>query len=197
VSRTPALCVLPQLPLDVQHCSSWLVEQLAALHPQQPHEQEQQTCVVCCDQGYLHHLPELQTAVQQAYAGPLQLLFAHSAPTELWPQDSVQDSSSSSSEEGSQQPAQVPTGGLLWQLPCGHNNSSSSSGDGGDRRCTQPLMVWLGPTTSPALTHLQLSFADHTWLLLHPVSQAVTQGLSAGLDRLLKRRCVGLGGLGS
>lgn len=63
----------------------------------------------------------------------------------------------------------------MWQLP----DSSSSSPD---------CMLWLGPPSSPALTHLQLSHASCPWLLLDPDGQGTTEGLSPGLDRLLKRR---------
>lgn len=64
----------------------------------------------------------------------------------------------------------------MWQLP---DSSSSSSPD---------CMLWLGPPSSPALTHLQLSHASCPWLLLDPDGQGTTEGLSPGLDRLLKRR---------
>jgi diphthamide biosynthesis protein 2 len=161
-------------------------------------------CVICTDQGYLHQLAELQQAVQQAYTGAMQLLFAQSAPTELWPHQhpaaaaspagaanaaaaaaagsncckgSAAEAASAQSSQQQQAAARafVPTGGLLWQLP----SSSSSS---------LPRMVWLGPPSSPALTHLQLSHASCPWLLLDPDSQGVSHGLSPGLDRLLKRR---------
>jgi diphthamide biosynthesis enzyme Dph1/Dph2-like protein len=49
-------------------------------------------------------------------------------------------------------------------------------------------MVWLGPPSSSALTHLQLSFASCRWLLLDPETQGIAKGLSPGLDRVLKRR---------
>jgi diphthamide biosynthesis protein 2 len=167
-------------------------------------------CVICTDQGYLHHWAELQQAVQQAYSGPMQLLFAQSAPTELWPQQhpaaaaaanaagavnaaaaaaagaagssccngSAAEAALAQTSQQQQAPARapVPTGGLLWQLPSSSSSSSS------------PQMVWLGPPSSPALTHLQLSHASCPWLLLDPDSQGVSHGLSPGLDRLLKRR---------
>lgn len=195
--------MLPKHPLNVQQTSTWLVQQLAQLHEQvqadcspgsQPQQQVQY--VICTDQGYLHQLPELQQAVQQSYSGPMQLVFAQSAPTELWPQQDpaaaaaaacaagsscCNGSAAEAASAGNSQPSQaaatarVPTGGLLWQQP----SSSSSS---------LPQMVWLGPLSSPALTHLQLSHASCTWLLLDLDSQGVSQGLSPGLDRLLKRR---------
>jgi hypothetical protein len=231
VSRTPALCVLPKRDLNVQQTSTWLVQQLAQLHEQvqatcstdsNPQEQQQQqpVCITCSDQGYLHQLEQLQEAVQAAYSGPLQLVFAQSAPTELWPQKAAADgaaahpqaaagacpsgdgccikgtceetqpsSSSSSSPSGSaaapeqcsQSTATVPIGGLVWHLPGDSTQHASSSGDAAH-------MVWLGPPASPALTHLQLSFASRPWLMLDPDTQAVAAGLSPGLDRLLKRR---------
>jgi diphthamide biosynthesis enzyme Dph1/Dph2-like protein len=49
-------------------------------------------------------------------------------------------------------------------------------------------MVWLGPPEGPALTHLQLSFAGRPWLLLDPAAANASQGLSTGLERLMKRR---------
>jgi hypothetical protein len=84
VSRTPALCVLPKAQLDVQQCSSWAAEQLASTGQQllgsssstqagsgtgEPMREEgqQQCAVVCCDQGYLHLLPQLQEAMLMAY----------------------------------------------------------------------------------------------------------------------------------
>lgn len=232
VSRTPALCVLPKRDLNLQQTSTWLVQQLAQLHEQvqatcskdsnQQGSQQQPVCIICSDQGYIHQLEQLQQAVQAAYSGPLQLAFAQSAPTELWPQkgtaggaashaqaaagscvsgdaccikgtpNETQPSSSSSSPSGpaaapeqcSQSSAAVPIGGLVWQLPSDSSDStqhSSNSGGAGH-------MVWLGPPASPALTHLQLSFASRPWLRLDPDTQAVAAGLSPGLDRLLKRR---------
>lgn len=218
VSRTPALCVLPKRQLDVQQTSTWLVQQLEQLHQQvqaacrseqgEQQQQQQPVCVVCTDQGYLHQLPALQQAVQQAYAGPMQLVFAQSATTELWPQGQPTAAAAAAPANGScaagngccstpqaseaaadpalctsQAPAAaaaavVPTGGLVWQLP----TSSSSGSNGPDQ------MVWLGPSSSPALTHLLLSHASCPWLLLDPETQAVSKGLSPGLDRLLKRR---------
>lgn len=227
VSRTPALCVLPKRDLNVQQTSTWLVQQLAQLHEQvqatcskdsnQQGSQQPPVCIICSDQGYIHQLEQLQQAVQAAYSGPLQLAFAQSAPTELWPQKGTAGgaashaqaaagscvsgdsccikgtpSSSSSSPSGpaaareqcSQSSAAVPIGGLVWQLPSDSSDStqhSSNSGGAGH-------MVWLGPPASPALTHLQLSFASRPWLRLDPDTQAVAAGLSPGLDRLLKRR---------
>lgn len=70
-----------------------------------------------------------------------------------------------------------PVGGLLWELP-----------DDSGTNMQQPLMVWLGPFSSPALTHLQLTHNTHPWLMLDPASQVAQQGLAPGLDRLLKRR---------
>jgi hypothetical protein len=88
VSRTPALCVLPKAELDVQQCSSWAAEQLTSTGEQLlgsssssssstqagsgtgGHVQaqgQQQYAVVCCDQGYLHLLPQLQEAMLMAY----------------------------------------------------------------------------------------------------------------------------------
>lgn len=78
VSRTPALCVLPKAGLDVQQCSRWVAEQLscrgeqptnckAAVGDGQRQEQQQQHAVVCCDQAYLHLLPQLQEAMLLAY----------------------------------------------------------------------------------------------------------------------------------
>jgi len=229
VSRTPALCVLPKQQLDVQQTSTWLIHQLARLQDQvqagslpstqaqrqQQQQQEQQegpVCVICCNQSYLHQVQQLQQAVLHGYQGPLQLVFAQSAPTELWPQATkataaaaapsagdgsaancsmAPDSSSSDSrapesaaQSGHEQTSQsgtsapVPVGGLVWQLPV--SSSSSSSG---------PVhMVWLGPAASPALTHLQLSYAARPWLLLDPVGQGIAEGLSPDLERLLKRR---------
>lgn len=238
VSRTPALCVLPQHQLDVQHSSTWLLQQLANLHDQVQQQQQQQqhkaVCVICCDQGYMHKLPQLQQAVLQAYSGPLQLVFAQSAATELWPQGSsptaaaAGGSTSSSSCCGgscapaaaaagsgpaaaadysaagsaadgdaaaeaqqpcsSQQPAPVPIGGLVWHMPGETSNSSNASCSDSSSTAPPAQFVWLGPPSSPALTHLQLSFASCPWLLLDPETQGVTEGLSPGLDRLLKRR---------
>eukprot|EP00879_Flechtneria_rotunda_P019749 GHRR01020753.1.p1 GENE.GHRR01020753.1~~GHRR01020753.1.p1 ORF type:complete len:434 (+),score=158.75 GHRR01020753.1:401-1702(+) len=71
---------------------------------------------------------------------------------------------------------QPPIGGLVWQLP------SSCDPD------NKPLMVWLGPPDSPALTHLQLTHSTHLWLLLDPATLAVRHGLAHELDRLLRRR---------
>jgi hypothetical protein len=88
VSRTPALCVLPKAQLDIQQCSSWAAEQLARTGEQLlggssssssstqagsgtagavQQEGQQQRTVVCCDQGYLHLLPQLQEAMLMAY----------------------------------------------------------------------------------------------------------------------------------
>jgi hypothetical protein len=74
VSRTPALCVLPTAQLDIQQCSSWAAEQLASNEAQllggsnmQEAGQLQQYAVVCCDQSYLHLLPQLQEAMLLAY----------------------------------------------------------------------------------------------------------------------------------
>ena len=51
------------------------------------------------------------------------------------------------------------------------------------------LMVWLGPlSTSPALTHLQLTYSTSPWLLLNPETGETQEGLSQDLGRLLKRR---------
>ncbi|WIA08592.1 hypothetical protein OEZ85_008021 [Tetradesmus obliquus] len=49
-------------------------------------------------------------------------------------------------------------------------------------------MVWLGPFSSPALTHLQLTYSARPWLLLDPASCSAEQGLLPELQRLLKRR---------
>lgn len=223
VSRTPALCVLPKRELDVQQTSTWLVQQLARLHEQvqQGHDnhQQQPMCVICSDQGYLHQLPELQQAVQAAYSGPLQLVFAQGAAQELWPQGAASgpqpaatggcgsssccangtgaaeqpSNSSPASGAAAEQPEQrsrdtapVPIGGLIWQLP-GNTTPTSTQHTGGSSGGAAH-MVWLGPSASPALTHLQLSFASNPWLLLDPDTQAAAAGLSPGLDRLMKRR---------
>jgi len=49
-------------------------------------------------------------------------------------------------------------------------------------------MVWLGPLSSPALTHLQLTFNSARWWLLDPAAGTVRRGLADGLERQLKRR---------
>jgi len=94
-----------------------------------------------------------------------------------------------------------PVGGLVWQLPGRHHKahcSIRSSGAGtasSQPSCSdqqqeqqQPVMAWLGPLSSPALTHLQLTFNTHTWWLLDPAACTVKKGLADGLERLLKRR---------
>lgn len=81
------------------------------------------------------------------------------------------DSTSSSSS------SVPPVGGLVWQLPSSSNSSSQPA-----------LMVWLGPFSSPALTHLQLTYSARPWLLLDPASCSAEQGLLPELQRLLKRR---------
>jgi diphthamide biosynthesis protein 2 len=217
VSRTPALCVLPKQQLNVQTISTWLVQQLSELHAQvqssctqdaaqdsqqQQQQQQQQSpvCVICSDQSYLHQLPDLQQAVLQAYSGPLQLVFAQSAATELWPQGhpaAADDDDGGGGGGGggggtaaAAADTPVPIGGLLWQLPSSSPDSQPSSSSTPQHTCSglPDLMVWLGPPSSSALTHLQLSFASCRWLLLDPETQGIAEGLSPGLDRVLKRR---------
>jgi hypothetical protein len=79
--------VLPKAQLDIQQCSSWAAQQLASTEEQLlggsssssstpadsgtggavQEERQQQCAVVCCDQGYLHLLPQLQEAMLMAF----------------------------------------------------------------------------------------------------------------------------------
>jgi diphthamide biosynthesis protein 2 len=75
-----------------------------------------------------------------------------------------------------------PLGGLIWQPP----SSSNSSSSGPD---PPSCILWLGPPSGPALTHIQLTHSAANWVSLDPAGGfRVTTGLSDGLDRLLKRR---------
>lgn len=86
-----------------------------------------------------------------------------------------------------------PLGGLVWQPP-GSGGGSSGSGaeasSSGSSSCSGlALIVWLGPPSSAALTHLQLTHSGAPWARLDPAAgYALSAGLSEGLDRLLRRR---------
>lgn len=73
VSRIPAFCVLPKAHLDVRQCSSWVAQQLTDAQGQVYSSscgataQHSSCAVVCCDQSYMHLLPQLREAMLLAY----------------------------------------------------------------------------------------------------------------------------------
>lgn len=204
VSRVPALCVLPKAALDVQSTCDWVAQQLTELSQAAldgviaavssneddsvQQQQQQQPCraaVLCCDQVYLHLLQQLEEGLRAAYPGPLQLVAAHSAPLHLMPQGDLstpissalgaKTDPSSDQEISSTSSSTPPVGGLVWQLPP-------------ECQALPPLLLWLGPPSSAALSHLQLTYATTPWLRLDPVSRCAETGVSSELQRLLKRR---------
>jgi hypothetical protein len=81
-----------------------------------------------------------------------------------------------------------PLGGLVWRPPGGAGGGGGNGAMDADSpppRC----IIWLGPSSGPALTHLQLTHSAAPWVCLDPAAgYSRAHGLCESLDRLLRRR---------
>ncbi|KAI8474870.1 MAG: hypothetical protein J3K34DRAFT_517740 [Monoraphidium minutum] len=208
VTRTPALCVLPRAPLDAAAAAAALAGALRehggdGSNGGEKREQEQAGsggggwALVSYDQVYAYAMGQVKELLAREYQGPLEVVFSDVAPASTSGStgggggggggasgDGGQASSSGDGDgtgggaaDGAGEYAPPPLGGLVWRAP--------AAAAGAPPRA----MLWLGPPSGPALTHLQLTHSGAAWVAVDPAAGfAMSTGLCDGLDRLLRRR---------